>query len=121
MNLLMEPENVAWAASSFRLSDHHILLATLALQELSEWASRNQRAGYTPRSSIRHPVEYRLQLNIRDLQNDFLDGWPGYCLVRGLGALDRSSWAPAFLFLSLLLGDLLPQDGTGLLLKRDEG
>jgi len=43
--------------------------------------------------------------------------------VRGLGALDRSSRAPAFRLLSLLLGDLLPQDGTGLLLKevKDRG
>lgn len=119
----MDPESVAWTASSFSLSDHHILLDSLALQELSEWASGNQRAGYTPRSSVRDPDMTRLQLNIRDLQNNFLDGWPGYCIVRGLGALDRSSWAPAFRFLSLLLGDLLPQDGTGLLLKevKDRG
>jgi hypothetical protein len=70
----MDPESVAWTASSFSLSDHHILLDSLALQELFEWVSGNQRAGYTPRSSIRDPDMTRLQLNIRDVQNDWTAG-----------------------------------------------
>lgn len=113
MDVLMKTEDAAWTASSFNLSDHHILLDNLALQELSEWGSGAQR----------DPDMSRLQLNLRNLQNDFLEGWPGYCIVRGLGALERSSWASAFRLLSLLLGDLLPQDGTGLLLKevKDRG
>jgi len=122
-SVLIKTEDVAWTSSSFNLSDHHVLLDSLALQELSERVSETQRAGYTRRSSIHDPDMSRLQLNIRNIQNDFLEGCAGYCIVRGLGALDRSSWASAFRLLSLLLGDLLPQDGTGLLLKevKDRG
>jgi hypothetical protein len=123
MDVLMKTRDVAWTRSSFNLSDHHILLDSLALEELSEWVSEDQPAGYTPRSGIRNADMSRLQLTIRNLQDDFLEGWPGYCIVRGVGALDRSSWASAFRLLSLLLGNLLPQDGSGLLLKevKDRG
>jgi hypothetical protein len=122
MDVLTEPKDVIWTASSFNLSDHHILLDSLAIQELSQLISGTQQAEFAPHSMSVTDTS-RLQLNIRDLQKDFLDVCPGYCVVRGLGALDRASWAPAFRLLSLLLGNLLAQDGTGLLLKevKDRG
>lgn len=123
MDAPLGPKDVAWTALPFSLSDQHLILDTLALQELSEWVSGAQGRGYIPRFDIPDTDRSRLQLQMRDLKAEFLDGWPGYCVVSGLEALDRSSWAAAFRLLSSLLGDLFPQDGTGLLLKevKDRG
>lgn len=95
---------MAWDGASFAFAQHEVALSDAALVALERCVSPNGSAAAT-RSLLDELSEARARL---------VDGWPGYVILTGLAAIPPDLWRPAFRLVSTTLGEVLPQDATGL-------
>jgi alpha-ketoglutarate-dependent taurine dioxygenase len=115
------PSYSQWDAGSFAFDDFRFMLGKTAIEELA-WLTNE--CAIDGDWSVKKNSGASLFLNFVDkLRTQYVDQGPGYCVLSGFDGISQHLWLQAFRLLSMHLGDLCPQNSSGLEIKevKDRG
>jgi alpha-ketoglutarate-dependent taurine dioxygenase len=120
--MMLEKIPEGWNSTSFTLEAYRFQLPHSVISELELLGDSTQ----SPLLSQIKLAELSCPETIRyisDLRTRYVEGEPGYVILRGLNALARERWSTAFNLLSICIGDIYPQDSKNLDFRevRDRG